>query len=125
MKDLPRPLHPVTAASRDQSLVLARAIAAAHPAYFGTVPAAWLALRIREIMRICEDSGIWEPADLTMIVHAMFRPAPECLPAIDRDYAIRILMNAGTTPQARARTVALALGGTLPPGTVPRDTPRA
>jgi hypothetical protein len=54
----------------------------------------------------------------------MFRPAPECLPPLDRDYAVRTLMNTGTTPEARARTVALALGGTLPAGTVPRNTPR-
>jgi hypothetical protein len=109
------PLHPVTKASLHQALDLAKGIAADHPAYYGAVASAYLALRIREVLRFCEDCGIWEPADLALIIPVMFRPAPECLPPLDRDYAIRTLMNTGTTPEARARTVALALGGTLPP----------
>jgi hypothetical protein len=47
------------------------------------------------------------------------------VPPVDRDYALRTLMNTGTTPEARARTVALALGGTLPPGAAPYKSPRA
>jgi hypothetical protein len=119
-----KPLHPVTIASRNQALDLAKAVAAAHPGHYGPVPPAWLALRIRELLRFCEDSGIWQPTDLGVIIAAMFAPAPEWLPPLDRDHAIRTIMQTGTTPEARARTVALALGGTLPPGTTPRATPR-
>jgi hypothetical protein len=118
------PLHPVTKASLNHAYDLAKAVAASHPGYYGTVPLAYLALRIRETLRFCEDCGLWEPADLALIVQAMFRPAPELLPPVDRDYAIRTLMNTGTTPQARARTVALALGGTLPPAAIPHNMPR-
>jgi hypothetical protein len=119
------PLHPVTKASLSLAIDLAKAVAAGNPDYYATVAPAYLALRIREILRFCEECDIWEPADHSLIVLAMFRPAPECLPPVDRDYALRTLMNTGTTPEARARTVALALGGTLPPGAAPYKSPRA
>lgn len=109
------PLHPVTKASLNQALALAKDVAGRHPGYYASVAPAYLALRIREMLRFCEDCGIWQPADLALIVPAMFSPAPEALPPADRDHALRTLMATATTPEARARTVALALGGKLPP----------
>lgn len=118
------PLHPVTNASLQQALDLAKIVIAADPSYYGSVPETYVALRIREVLRFCEDCGIWDPADLALIVPAMFRPAPECLAALDRDYAIRTLMNKSAAPNARARTVALALTGTVPPAKPNPNAPR-
>lgn len=112
------PVGPITAASRDLALALARDIAGRHPDHYGAVPPAYLALRVREIMRFCEHGGIWEPADIAMVVRAMFLPAPDCLAEEDRSYAVTLLSNSQATPEARARSLSMALTGAAPP---PRD----
>lgn len=114
-----KPLNPVTATSKSQALSLAREIAARYPDYYGTVPLAYLALNIRELQRFCEDSNIWEPADLAMVVQAMFKPSPNCLSKNDCDYAIGIISNVRTAPEARARSVSQALTGVAPPSRKP------
>lgn len=108
-------LHPATSVSRNQTFALAREIVAHYPDYYGNVPLYYLALHIREFLRFCEDSDIWEPKDLAMIIQAMFRPAPSCLNKIDRDYAIRIITNIETQSEARARSISHALTGNAPP----------
>ena len=105
----------VSNASRQQAVSLAREIAQRFPAYYGSVPSMYLALRVREVMRFCKDAGIWEPADIAIIVRAMFNPAPYCLSDNDRDYAIQVISNNQAAPEARARSVSQALTGTTPP----------
>ena len=119
-----KPLHPVTIASRNLALDLARQITAAFPDFYAAVPPDYLALNIRDILRFCEDNDMWEPADQAMVVTAMFRPAPELLPLSEREYILRTLAQSGTTPAARARTIALALTATLPPARPVFDTQR-
>lgn len=108
-------MNPVTAASRHHAVALAREIAERFPGYYGAVPTAYLALRVRELLRFCEDNGIWEPADLAAIVRAVFTPAPAWLSETDRDHAILTIGNTEAAPEARARSVSQALTGTAPP----------
>ena len=110
--------HLASAASRQQAVMLAQEIAQRFSAYYGVVPSTYLALGVRELMRFCEDANIWEPADIAVIIRAMFTPAPNCLSENDRNYAIRIISNTQAAPEARARSVSQALTGTAPP---PRD----
>jgi hypothetical protein len=119
-----KPLHPVTIASRNQCIDLAKAIIAAHPGHYGKLTPYWLALQLREIIRFCEDANIWDPADLALIVQAMYRPTPAYIPAADRDHALAIIANSAAAPEARARMVALALTDTLPPASPVNNTPR-
>lgn len=107
-------MHPVTIAGRDHALKLAGEIAGSYPAYYGSVPLPFLALRVRELVRFCEECQIWEPADHTMIVRAMFQPAPACLPEEARDHVLQVLANLDVTAEARARMVALALTEAAP-----------
>ena len=108
-------LPPETSASRHIVLALAKEVAARHPDHYGAVPPSHLALGIRELVRFCEDCGIWEPDDLSGIVRAMFAPAPACLAQADRDYALSVLSNRSAAPEARARSVVSALTGAAPP----------
>ncbi|WP_308918215.1 hypothetical protein [Jannaschia sp. LMIT008] len=107
--------NPVTNASHRQVTALATAIAERHAEHYGTVPRSYLALSVREVVRFCEDAGIWEPVDIACIVEAMISPSPALLPQADRDHALHVIGNDTASPEARARSVSLALRGTAPP----------
>jgi hypothetical protein len=118
------PLHPVTLASRNQALDLAKAIIAAAPDFYGKAPVDLVALQVRDWQRLCEDAGIWEPTDIALIVKALFRPAPDLLPKADLHDAIAIINRTAAAPGARARMVVLNLTGVSVPMPPINDTPR-
>jgi len=93
---------PDTDLSRRRIIALAKTVKERNTAYYTTTPLSFLAVQIREFIRICEENHILEPAHLERIISAVFFPSPSALNKKDREYLAFLI--SGTEAGADART---------------------